>query len=46
MYNDELEIMMVYIKNCQIKKDTDVERLPRIVMRVYYCSYNYNSRLF
>ena len=35
---------MVYIKNCWIRKDMDVKRLPRIVVRVYYCSYNYNSR--
>ena len=44
MYNNKPKVIIADMKNCQIRKDTDVKRLPRMVMRVYCCSYSYNSR--
>jgi len=32
IYNNELEAMIVYIKNCWIRKDIDIERCAAVVI--------------
>ena len=45
MYKNELAVIIADMKNCQIRKDIDIERLLKIVMCVYYCFCNYDNRL-